>query len=76
MYPFISWGQDWCGCFIFDGDDGFHDTYGFVGYYDGGIRMEMMEMRDDGGGSDGVGGGEGSDDVCEWSKFSFDYLSF
>ena len=24
--------------------------------------MEMMEMRDDGGGSDGVGGGEGSDD--------------
>lgn len=43
--------------FIFDdGDDGSHGTYDSVGDYDGGIKMERMEMK-----RAVVGGGDGAE---------------
>lgn len=50
--------------FIFDdGDDGSHGTYDSVGDYDGGIKMERMEMkRAVVGGGDGAEGSSNDDD--------------
>lgn len=45
-----------------DGDDGSPDTYDSAGYDDGGIRMEMLEMKGMVGGGGGAGGGSDDDD--------------
>lgn len=65
MYSVSFRGQEQCSCFVSDdGDDGSRDTCDSLGDHDGGMRMEMMEMKGmvGGGGGAGGGGGESSGD--------------
>lgn len=59
MYSVSFRGQEQCSCFVSDdGDDGSRDTCDSLGDHDGGMRMEMMEMKGMvGGGGGGAGGG-------------------